>query len=156
MSTYKPAGEVNDVLNRIFDRIDPHHSSITSIMRDAQRLCGRWIMLELLRKSLQFEQIIQRTGIQEHVLFLLGAGLADRSLASPEVWERLALLLTDAQYDSDAIEEIITIALGQSPEPNIDILNSIRSDIEAIADRPNSRQMQAPARRLRRQRLVHI
>lgn len=150
MSAYTPAGDVTDVFNRIFDHIDPHHSPINPTMRDAQRLCGRWIMLELLHRGLQYEQVIQRTGIQEHVLFLLGAGLADRSLASSEAWERLALLLTDAQYDPEAMEEIITTALGQSSDPDVDILNSIRSDIESIADRPNSKQMLASSRKRRR------
>jgi transcriptional regulator with XRE-family HTH domain len=106
------------------------HGSTTWLTR---KLCGRWLAARRLHAGITDARVADRTGVDAQSLQLLELGLAHDLAHDSEHWERLAVLLADADHDADLVLAVVQGALGADGWFTERTLEQIVGDLHAIA-----------------------
>lgn len=79
-----------------------------------RRQCGRWLIVQRLRRGITAAMLADRVGVDADLLQLLELGLADRLTFDDERQARLAPQLADADRDADLVMAIMRGAIGDA------------------------------------------
>jgi len=97
-------------LELLTSRPSPQHTAIAPMW--ARRLCGRWLLMQRLRRGITAEVIADQARVDADTLHLLELGLVYDVGADDERLERLACLLATRQSDADLIGAVLRVAIG--------------------------------------------
>lgn len=91
---------------RLLDEDNPQDQLLAFEMRQARRLCGRWLALRRLCLGLTNKLAMLHTGLDEQTLLLLEAGLADPSHISEATRIQLSQVFAPTPADEGWVRGI--------------------------------------------------
>src|ERR1044072_1089112 len=99
MKRHKQIAACASVFEILVDRLAPRRNPPDAMLHASQRSCGRWLGLRRLSRGVTSDDIVRQTGLDPQILFLLEIGLADESLFSTQVRERLCSTFGEVHRD---------------------------------------------------------
>lgn len=100
------------IASRWLDLANPHKPKTTSAMRQARRICGRWIAHRRRTLNLSVERLAETIGTSAEAVHLIELGLAGEDLFDADARECLIRLLKEAKGE-DWAADVIATALGR-------------------------------------------
>lgn len=120
------------VITRWMALNDPTGSALSPAMRQARRLCGRWVALRRLLVGLRSETVACEAGVSAETLLLLETGLADAGMAREDAWIRLFHLLAAHHNDVDWVAVVVETAIGLRDACDAHILAEVDRQVSQI------------------------
>jgi hypothetical protein len=100
------------IATRWLDLANPRTPKTTSAMRQARRICGRWIAHRRRTLNLSVERLAAAVETSAEAVHLIELGLAGEDLFDADARERLTRLLKEAKGE-DWATDVIATALGR-------------------------------------------
>jgi hypothetical protein len=117
------------VFRRLLEQAESTGESYGPAMRQARRLCGRWLVVRRLAMSLDAATVAERTEVGAEALHLLELGLADEVMVSEGARDQLVPQLAGSYHDEDWVAVVIDSAVGRRDACAEAIITRVREDL---------------------------
>jgi hypothetical protein len=113
----------------------PHQCGLhgSTAMWLTRKLCGRWLAVRRLQAGITDARVADQTGVDAQSLRLLELGLTNDLAYDDEQWERLAVMLANANQDADLVLAVVQGALGADRWFTERTLERVVDDLDTIA-----------------------
>lgn len=108
-----PSPAFGPLIERWLDLTARQDSAFRPAMRQARRLCGRWIGYRCAQLALSREHLAATVGLNADTLDLLELGLAGDDLVDECCRERLIIALAGKELNADWVAAVVEVTLGR-------------------------------------------
>lgn len=130
---------------KLLDMQERPGPAIPKEMREARRICGRWLAVRRVLRGLSPADVARRTGIDVQVIELLELGLADAPPVAPNDWRALCLVLEHGRNDFEQIETVVHAAIGLTSLIDESWLREIEAELLLTPEQVEEPAPTAPA-----------
>lgn len=119
-------------LRRLLDQTTLDQSADGPALRQARRLCGRWLVVRRLAIGLDAAVAAERMGVGAEALHLLELGLVDERMLPEQARDLLITSLAGVQHDEDWVAVVIDSALGRRDARAQPIITRVQADLALL------------------------